>query len=298
MASTKTQRHITITRSKKMYKIFILVSVMLFQNLVFAEETITWGVYEWPPMHITEGEHMNQGLYDGILEFFSEKMPEYKHKRIIANAKRFWRWIQAGKQFCYVSSIPTEERLKYAYFSLPSGFHVANSVIILKERLEEFGQSNVISLSELMQNRQLTGGAVDGRSYGKDIDEVIAENTKYDNFATHTTGNLGQSVFSMLLYKRLDYIIEYPFVASYFEKVLNVGDQTVSLEIKESNPFGMGYTACPKNEWGRNVIDRINTILKESRTTEEYRKILERWQSEKSKKLIRENYDIFLNTGN
>ncbi len=263
----------------------------------FAGETIKWGVYDWPPMHIIEGEHKGKGIFDSIMYHFQKKLPEYTHDTVTANTARFWSYIKDGENFIYISSIVTPERLKYAYFSMPDAIVIANTVVMRKETADSLKIADSVSLNSLLKNKELKGGLIADRSYGKDNDKIIADNMNDANLYFQRVGNLGFSLFQMLLAKRVDYIVEYSYVAIYFEEILNKKGETVSIRIEDASPYQLAYVACPRNEWGRRMIDRINTIIKEARPTEEYRKIMEMWQSEDGKKTIRKAYDeIFMKT--
>ena len=275
-------------------KTAILLSLALLScSGVAAQNTIYWGVHDLPPLQITTGKYAHQGIYDGVLDFLQSKMPEYKHKKREANAKRFWKWLKSKDQFCYVASIPTPYRKKLAYFSIANGFHVANSIIMTKSTAHSMGLGDKVSLKTLMLNQQLEGGVVAARAYGRQIDKMLQE-LKHPKFQSYVSANLGQSVYQMLLSNRMDYIIEYPFVIEYFDQLLKTPEQSTSLMIKEINPFTMGHSACPQNEWGRKVISKINKILIEHRGTPAYRALMERWQSKTVKKHIRDNYHLFL----
>lgn len=105
-------------------------------------------------------------------------------------------------------------------------------------------------------------------------------------------------MFQTHLANRIDYRIEYSYVASCFEEILNKKGETVSLTIEESNPYHLAYVACPRNDWGRKMTERINEIIRKARLADEYRKIMEMWQDEDGEKRIRKAYDeIFMKTG-
>ena len=62
----------------------------------------------------------------------------------------------------------------------------------------------------------------------------------------------------MLLTERVDYVIEYSFIANYLAKTFGYSDQVTSLVIEESNPYTLAVMACPKNKWGIQMINKIN----------------------------------------
>jgi uncharacterized protein (TIGR02285 family) len=256
-----------------------------------SEKTVTWAILDWPPIHILKGEHKGEGIFDAIMKLLKRELPEYTHKELVANPTRFWGYIKKGDNLCHAASVVTEERLKYAYFSIPISFGPSNSIIMRKDTAESLGLADSVSLATLLKTPGLIGGIKPDRSYGKTVDSILAENRTEDNIYAQQSSDYGLSLFQMLLYGRLDYILEVPVMVAYNEVILNKQGQSVSLEIEENEPFIFGSVACPKNEWGRNMIDRINGIIKTCRPTKEYRKIMEMWQTEEGIARVRKGYD-------
>lgn len=57
----------------------------------------------------------------------------------------------------------------------------------------------------------------------------------------------------------------------------------------------LSYVACSKNEWGKEVIEKINRILLEQRPTDAYRGSYERWLDDSSLEPYRQLYKkVFL----
>ena len=255
------------------------------------EKTVTWAILDWPPVHILEGEHKGQGIFDAIMDLLERELPEYSHKELVANPPRFWGYIKKGDNFCHAASVVTEERLKHAYFSIPISFGPSNSIIMKRDTAESLGLSGAVSLATLLKTPGLTGGIKPDRSYGKIVDRILAENRTEDNIFEQRSSDYGLSLFQMLLYGRLDFILEVPVMVAYNEVVLNKQGESVSLEIEENDPYIFGCVACPKNDWGRHMIDRINEIIMTCRPTQEYRAIMEMWQTEEGIARVRRGYD-------
>lgn len=280
----------------------VLVATMMLlglrPNVALAEETMMWGVLDWPPMHILEGEHKGHGLFDAIMDHFKAELPEYSHTDVVANPLRFWDFIKKERNFCHAASIVTDERLKYAYFSMPDAILLSNTVIMRADRATALGIDGSVSLTALLNNAELKGGLKADRSYGEAIDRVLAPHRDDANIFIQRDSDFGLSLFKMLLLRRIDYLIEYSYVAVYYEDLLKKKGASVSLTIEEATPYQLAYVACPRNRWGRDMIDRIDLIITKARPTAEYRKIMEMWQNEAGIGTIREAYDeVFMKTG-
>jgi uncharacterized protein (TIGR02285 family) len=269
--------------------VYIIFSVTTAQ--AESEMTVTWAILNWPPVHILEGEHKGEGIFDAIMDLLKRELPEYTHKELVANPPRFWGYIKKGDNLCHAASVVTEERLKHAYFSIPISFGPANSVIMKKDTAESLGLSDSVSLAALLKTPGLTGGIKPDRSYGKMVDSMLTKKKTEENIYEQHSSDYGSSLFQMLLHGRLDYILEVPVMVAYNEVILNKQGISVSLEIEENDPYIFGSVACPKNEWGRNMVDRINEIIKTCRPTKEYRAIMEMWQTEEGIERVRKGYD-------
>ena len=263
-----------------------------------ARQPIQWVATDWPPVHIVAGDEKHKGVSDQIILYLQRRMPEYEHQWSVTNFLGAWALIKRGEPVCYASALMTPERQKFAHFSMPVLIAMSNSVVMRKAVASELGVSDSVSLSSLLKNKHVTGGVVADRAYGKGIDDVIADSRGEGALYSQRGSNQGISLFRMVLEKRLDYMIEYPWVAAYFEHLMKRQGETVSIQIAEAAPYAFAHVACPKNEWGRTVIGKINRVLAEGRPTREYREIVELWQGEQGKARIRKIYDeVFLKTG-
>jgi len=101
----------------------------------------------------------------------------------------------------------------------------------------------------------------------------------------------------MVLAGRLDYLIQLPLLALYQARVMGHANELIALPIKEDGEMQFNRVMCPKNEWGRNVIEQINTVLSRERSKPYYRAIVEKWHDAASVDQIRRIYaSSFLKT--
>lgn len=87
---------------------------------------------------------------------------------------------------------------------------------------------------------------------------------------------------------RLDYIIGYPIEGQFLNKALGGKSTIESFPIEGMPDYFLGYIGCPKNEWGKEVITKINAVLQSHRNTPEYHAAYEFWLDENSIKRYRE----------
>ena len=77
-----------------------------------------------------------------------------------------------------------------------------------------------------------------------------------------------------------------------YEKEMNQENIVTAIVIKEieNESHIVGHVACPKNEWGKTVIDRVNQVLLKGRTTPEYMEGLLRWYGGSDRETIKRIY--------
>jgi uncharacterized protein (TIGR02285 family) len=91
-----------------------------------------------------------------------------------------------------------------------------------------------------------------------------------------------ESIIQMLLADRADYTIEYPFVANYMANKFQAEYDTKieSIPIKELQEYGQSRCACPKNDWGKKVIEDFDKMLERVKRTPEFLKIMQMYHTD------------------
>jgi uncharacterized protein (TIGR02285 family) len=90
---------------------------------------------------------------------------------------------------------------------------------------------------------------------------------------------------------RIDYMTEFPFVASYLAKEFSNMDEYTTLSIDEVSPYGTVHMSCPKTVWGKAVITDINLALEKLRGTQAYKNIFEKRLDPSSLVLYKQYYN-------
>ena len=72
--------------------------------------------------------------------------------------------------------------------------------------------------------------------------------------------------------ERIDYMIGYPWEIAYLSTQMSLGDELAFIDIKElkGQQWILSYVGCTKNEWGQQVIERLNAVLPIIRASDEY----------------------------
>lgn len=240
-----------------------MVMALLFTAPVNAEkEELRWAAVHWPPWMILEGPDKGQGIIDGLMAQMSAQLPQYQHIQEPINWGRYWLEASKGTHICNMMSQKTPEREKLAYFSTPSGVYRHIALIIRTDDLDDWGNPEAISLASVMQNPKIKGIVESARSYGPLIDRVLKQQ---QNSNLESRALPPGSIIEMLQLGRIDYTIEFPAVVKYLDSKNDSNVGLVSIPIQEMPKYGVSYMACPRNEWGKKVIEYLNQLLAEQR---------------------------------
>ncbi len=279
----------------------LLLTLIIFNTFcittAYTKETITWMILDWKPWMIIEGEDKGTGRFNHILKVAWENLSEYNHVTQKMNWARFWHEVENNKNLCYPFGLKSGSREKIVYYSAPHTFVLPNAIIVKKELAEKLGNPASYSIVNLLKDKKLKGYAEKNRSFTKKVDVAMKEFEP--NSSLSRVSENAESLVKMVVMGRADYTIEYPIVASYFQKKTGTPGTLVSIPIAEMDPYSYVYMSCTKNEWGKKVIDKWNEALRKIKPTEEYRKITETGHTdEKELMIIRQYYDAFIQEQN
>nr|WP_281255647.1 TIGR02285 family protein [Desulfamplus magnetovallimortis] len=271
---------------------FIIASSSCLSK-VYSKDSITWMILDWPPWMILEGEDKGNGRFNHILKVAQDNLPEYDHVTEIMNWARFWHEVEQNNNICYPFGLKSGNRENLVYYSIPHTFVLPNAIIIKKADADKLGNPESYSIVTLLSDKRFNGYAEKNRSFTEKVDTLLK---KYESGSNLTRVSArAESLIKMVSTGRIDYTIEYPIVAEYYNKK---GDDTASITsipISEMEPYSYVYLCCTKNEWGKRIIEKWNEVLRRIKTTDEYRSITEIGHTDKKElKLIRQYYEAFI----
>lgn len=250
-------------------------------------------VLDWPPWYILEGDDKGTGQFNYILDLAQKSLPQYNHLTEEMNWSRFWHEIE-NTNMCYVFGLKKGNREDLAHFSSPHTLVLPNAIIMRKKDIEKLGNPESYSIATLLRDKRFKGVAEKTRSFTNSIDTVLKKNEQGSNL-TRVDEN-SESLIRMLSAGRIDYTIDYPIVATYFDKkIIDNPGSLGSVPISEMDEMLYVYMSCTKNEWGKKIINEWNEVLRLIKPTEEYRKIVETgYTDDRELKVIQQNYDAFM----
>ncbi len=255
---------------------YLCLSLLIAVSHLQAKEKMVWSITHWPPLMILNGEDAGKGRFDVILKQFQAHMPQYQHITIEMNWNRVWSDIKRGKNVCNILSLKNEQRAEIAYFSKPSNVTLSNRIILKQSTFEYMGKPASLSLQDLIESPDIEGAIESSRSYTQALDKVISEKREKSTLKRYVTSSV--QLMKMLVAERFDYLIEYPYIASYLLRSVNKADAKIaSVEIEEIAPYSVSYLACPKTPWGKARIAAYNTALKEMSDSPQYIQAMQTW---------------------
>ena len=288
-----------MTRQKNLPFFLFFIITTLLPAISPAADSVTWMEADAPPFFIHNGKYKGQGYENVVTDILKENMPEYTHDTITANLARHFYNFEQGQKVCNVGLYRTPEREKILYFSLPSFFTLPTVLVIKKDRYADFGGSKTIHLETLLKKGMIIGRAIK-RSYGKDVDAVLDKYQDQNSLFIFEEDEFSHNFFQMLQLGRLDAMISLPEEAMYQAEKLGIKDTIMTLTIAENQrgyDSWLSSVGCSKTEWGKKIIDKINSVLLTQRPTSRYREAYERWLEASSLENYRKLYkEVFLQT--
>ncbi len=269
---------------------YALVLLLMLPCAASARDTILWQTYHRPPGIFNHGEHHGKGFVQQTLQMVIQRMPEYQHKMPITTLARALSDINAGKHACHPALYKTPEREKTMIFSAASMINPSSRIIAKHKNISDFIENGQVSLERILQDDSLIFGHLLTRSYGKAIDDVLKQHQKIENFISVENLDLSR-IFQLIERDRVDVTIAHPFeIEHYIKNSPHATGELVAYPIKDISAYSIGAIACPKTPWGKEVIDKINTILKEIKPTTEFQHALTVWRESERENLLFNQY--------
>lgn len=260
----------------KLKIIILLFSINLFSNDMILKKEIIWLQNQRPPWMINHGKYVNQGYGDKIREYFVDILSQYSHKTIPINSSRFFKEVNKYNNICYGPVTKLKVIEDYFYWS-KAIYAISNpSIIVLESTFKKLGSPEKISIEKLLSNKKLVFGKIEKINYYP-IDKF--RNQK--NIVSISTSESTTNLLNMLQKKRVDWIYDFPLLITWhtlLENNFNY-EKYKTIEIKETNKNDkiIGYMACSKNSFGKEVILQINQSINKDSILK-IRSYVKRWQ--------------------
>jgi uncharacterized protein (TIGR02285 family) len=259
---------------------FTAIALIGLPSGVIAAEldTLTWCQFDLPPMYIVNGPNAGQGSVDGHVNFLIKKLPQYQHRNQFSNIARTQADIKAGLHLVCGGFQRNAERETYMLFSEPFLITLPPRIILPLSKLAQLkpwlNSDGELQLSKAIQKSGLMLGISSGRSYGRNIDDQLAALKGSSNILTRPTADdVGEGLVRMMMMGRLDMAIAFPSEERLYREVYSApGDSLINLAIEGMPRYIPVYFVAPQNNWGRQFITRIDSLLRQYWSDPEFRR--------------------------
>ncbi len=254
--------------------LFVIIELFFLQSNVQAKETIQWLISDFPPAHIIEGRHVNNGYGDQTLKLVADSIQGYNHTITTANFSRIIFELGKRNNVCSPTLLKSTEREKSMIFSIPSIVVLSNKlyVRINKEKLLSpyVTSDGKIDLGNLLANEKFLLGVAAKSLYGKNIDQILKRfsntNQILNRFAEDHYSGLSEMLATQ---SRLDGFLGYPAEERFFYTKSTLKEKRFkSYFINDSPSYLLGYFGCSRSELGKKMIEKINSVLIKHRKNE------------------------------
>ena len=255
----------------------VLIISLLFSSFTTLGNTkqaepikeIIWLQSYTPPFHITKSDKAPQGgLCDNLTEQLINTITDVKHTRLVVPQQRINKYLNEGKNVCFPCVIYKKQNNHILKLSNPTTVYPPFSVLTTTELAPKLTKKHglPINLINLLADQNYIYGQAAARKFSNRINTIIS-NTKLNNSSSFSwsSENESQAVIARLSRGFLDYSIDYPFMADYFNKQGRFNNITsIPLAEKETG-FIRGAIGCAvkaKNNFASQAIKKINNVLK------------------------------------
>ncbi|MCE0494710.1 TIGR02285 family protein [Vibrio salinus] len=258
---------------------------------------ITWYKSEFPPLSIVNGPDAGKGYSDRIEQFLFKNLKGYDHKILVAPVKRTLRDMEKGVNACAVTLLKTPAREKFVAFTRPARLLLPNSLIIRKSDVEKIkpfiGSDGKVLLEDIIKSHSFRIGYTNGRSYTKPIDNLLNKYQTSGVFVDRLGKDSPKGLLSMLSKKHIDAILQQPVEAQFNARTLNMENSIKVLPIREIKDYTVGYIGCSKTPWGKEVVRKIDALMKDAVKRNDFRSFYETFLDDESKIRYRKVYSKF-----
>ncbi len=249
----------------------LAVLAYLFPGTSAATEEIRWHIMDYPPLYIIDGPNKGKGAADILQKMLIDRLGnEYRHSSILVNDARSRHESKNGINACFVGGVYQDPDY---ISSIPVAAIPPHLIVIKKGNLKRFGDQRSVALKTLLDNENLVLGVQKDRSRGAILDGIIQQHKRRQNVKVRGLFTL-PVLLKMISRDRIDYTIDYAYWVQQAIAHNKLKGEYDFIQIEENEGTIMrGGVVCTKNDWGREIIRKIDNILVDIRPTQEYRNI-------------------------
>lgn len=247
-------------------------------------ETMTWVMRDFPPSSMPQQGQPGIGMADEFVKAIVQRWPEVEHRYLVANNRRILVMLESGEPACFTTALHVPERERQAYIAdmllVPPQMLITRRALLSRLPLNSQGE---VRLPVLLADTRLSGMLQQDRSYGATLDRLIQARPA-DARLSLSAG--AARPLLMVALERADYSIDYDYSLAYEQfsnaRLRDSDLRSVPIEGNEQ-PLVAGI-ACPRTDWGRRMILRIDRLIAELAQDPQARSGLERWTTPQARR--------------
>lgn len=228
-----------------------------------------WLQSNTPPFHLNTDAYI-KGLCDNLTEQLINKIKGVKHTHLVLPQKRINKYVNEGKNVCFPCVIYKSNTNKAYTYSLPTAVYPEFSIITTTEKapllIKKHG--NPINLISLFADESYTYGQAQARKFTPHINSIIENSLTHSNVSlTWSSDNESGVVIDRLRNNSIDYSLDYPFMATYFNQQTQLNDIVsipIAMATKTLIQGAIGCSTSAPNNFAKKAISKINLALKSS----------------------------------
>ncbi|CCQ12169.1 hypothetical protein PALB_30700 [Pseudoalteromonas luteoviolacea B = ATCC 29581] len=263
--------------------------ILIFSNVCHAKQ-VEWIVLDFPPYYFVASQLNGNGRDESVIQLLKQHDPEFIHTSTIMPASRaVYALNDTSTLRCIVSLYQTEQRKSFISFSTRySTIGLPITVAIRKKTLIDLNidASNSISLEKILRDESMHVGYTQNRSFGPEIDAVLAK-AHQEQLEARSGTDVLNGLTKMLLKDRLELVLGYASEHYYTKNVLDADDTLTQLSLSESPNLSMGYIGCSKHTDAEEFLAISDATLQRLHSQAPYHKVMLHWLPEELKSRLR-----------
>jgi len=239
--------------------LILAVALALAAPSARAEQAVLWLKTEWPPVFMNGGG----GFGDHAMGWLIDRLPGYRHDiRNLPLARLLKSMEQADTITCASGLARTPAREAQFLISHDLMRMPGLALVVRAADLNDFNAlrnpDGSIAMRRLLGQSELDGAIHESRSYGHALDEVLRS---APSAAPVSRLSKTASMLSMLAAKRVDWLLLYPFEATWQARQSNVDTAVVSLPVAEVPPTIRGGITCNRAAGSAELVAKIDQLI-------------------------------------
>jgi uncharacterized protein (TIGR02285 family) len=278
-----------LMKHNNIVKLFVVVLVFIVISTIPAraeDSVVKVFIPDFAPFFINTGKLKGTGSDDRYAQAIIKALPKYKFILVYANYSRFFDEAKRGTHCIHTSVLKKPEREAFLYYSKPTSF-TTNHVVVFdkknKSKFKKYIKDGRISLKRMIADTSLKLGITQDISFDT-LNPIVDKYRNSPHVYQRAGGDVDEGLLIMLENGRFDYTIAYIETSIFLSKKANLSIELAQIPILEnSDKVIYSYTVAPKNEWGKKIIDEVNSLLENTDLMDKYYKWLNELQGGNTK---------------